>query len=146
MYILILHTTLLVSNTKITDSLVKLKNNISEFELTWPTTLTFHNGRIYDFNRVQMEGIRALAACLNREREMYFIQKRDDIRWMFQKKEESNYYNESYGNSFWVNFHFSEKSRKVLGPRRQIVPLMTDTEDRISWDRNSRIQTKNDCL
>ena len=125
MYIVILHTTLLVSNTKITESLTNLQDTIGEFELQWPSRLTFKNGIIYDLNRPEMEGIRAITSCLNKEKELFFIQKRDDIDWMIEKKQETPNYNESFGNTFWVNFFFSEKAKKVLGPRQQIIPRLT---------------------
>ena len=146
MYIILLHTTLLTSNTIITESLVKLKEGVNDFQLRWPSKLTFHNGRLYDFTQEEFEGIRALTKCLNTKKELYFIQKRDDIDWIVQKKEEASNYNSSYGTSFWVNFHYSDKSKKVLGPRRQIIPKLTDAGDKIRLDGSSRIKTKNDCL
>ena len=119
MYVLILQTSLLLSNTRISRSLEKLENAISNFAITWPVHLTFHTGRLYDFNRLEMARIWALSACLNREHEMYFVQKRDDIDLIFETKENSEYFNSSYGTSFY----FLEKSRKVLGPRKQIIPV-----------------------
>ena len=107
MYIILLHTTLLTSNTLITESLVKLKESVNDFQVSWPSSLTFHNGRLYDFTQDEFEGVRALTKCLNIKKELYFIQKRDDIDWMFQMKQNEELDPNSDANSFWVNFYYS---------------------------------------
>ena len=146
MYIIILHTTLLVSNTKLSESLSNLLQTIEEYEIRWPSRLTFNNGRIYDLNRPEMDGIRAISHCLNKEKELFFIQQRDDLAWLMEKKQEISSYNESFGNELWVNFFFSEKTKKVLGPRKQKIPTLTDAGDRISLDNDNRIRSRDDCL
>ena len=146
MYIILLHTTLLTSNTLITESLVKLKDSVNDFQLSWPSSLTFHNGRLYDFTQDEFEGVRALTKCLNIKKELYFIQKRDDIDWMFQMKQNEELDPNSDANSFWVNFYYSEKSKKLLGPRKQIIPKLTNTWDAIKLDLENRITSNDECL
>ena len=146
MYIILLHTTLLTSNTFITESLVKLKESVNDFQLRWPSSLTFHNGRLYDFTQEEFEGVRALTKCLNIKKELYFIQKRDDIDWMLLMKQKQELDPNSDENSFWVNFHYSEKSKKLLGPRKQIIPKLTNARDAIKVDLENRITSNDECL
>ena len=146
MYIILLHATLLTSNTFITESLVKLKESVNNFHLRWPPSLTFHNGRLYDFTQDEFEGVRALTKCLNIKKELYFIQKRDDIDWMLLMKQKQELDPNSDENSFWVNFHYSEKSKKLLGPRKQIIPKLTNARDAIKVDLENRITSNDECL
>ena len=146
MYVVILQTSLLLSNTQIRDNINRLETKINEFQLSWPTETTLHNGRLYDFQRTPMDGIRALQACINHEKELYFIQKRDNIKWLVEQKQQTKDYNSTIGTSFWVNFYFHSKTNKIMGPRKQAIPLLTKFKDYLQWDMRNLVSGKNDCL